>query len=568
MNDMQIWPYTPEVKKQLDDMNYWRPLLGPQALFVHLVSSNRQYRECLYGGARGGGKTDASIAICADRIMNDHYRALVLRRNAGDLDDYASRCEEKYQCFNVQVRRNPMVLRFGENSQRTKGAVIKGGHLHDKNSYIQYQGQEFSRIFIEELTQIPSETLYKQVMSSCRSKYRELFPQMILTANPGGVGMGWVKKRFVEPIDLRDEDYTTTELPNDEVLLESARVKWWKRKYNWEDEKGVQRVTVWNEIYDKKENENSKPGEEVYRIFVPSTIDDNPELLDNDPAYVSMLEGLKTTDKALYEAWRHGDWSVFAGQVFTEFSRDKHVINNFADIGPITTEEFDAAVKIISMDWGYSDNTAIYFTTLLQGRPVTYYEMHGNKKLASEWGEELYEYLSNSEQRIDYFVYPDDMEDKKNGFNSPIDDIQEWINKLPPDRQPIMQKMGREGGSRMIRQQVTHKFLQMKPECCKIFKCCQNLIRCLPNLVYDEDKPEEIDTRTDHELTNPYDGWSYGLRWLAERKSGELVNRSELVHKVQEGIILGQTTYKDMGIDPADVLRKQKRGDHGDWKTR
>ncbi|MBQ1569574.1 MAG: phage terminase large subunit [Clostridiales bacterium] len=567
MNDMQIWPYTPEVKKQLDDMNYWRPLLGPQALFVHLVSSNRQYRECLYGGARGGGKTDASIAICADRIMNDHYRALVLRRNAGDLDDYASRCEEKYQCFNVQVRRNPMVLRFGENSQRTKGAVIKGGHLHDKNSYIQYQGQEFSRIFIEELTQIPSETLYKQVMSSCRSKYRELFPQMILTANPGGVGMGWVKKRFVEPIDLRDEDYTTTELPNDEVLLESARVKWWKRKYNWEDEKGVQRVTVWNEIYDKKENENSKPGEEVYRIFVPSTIDDNPELLDNDPAYVSMLEGLKTTDKALYEAWRHGDWSVFAGQVFTEFSRDKHVINNFADIGPITTEEFDAAVKIISMDWGYSDNTAIYFTTLLQGRPVTYYEMHGNKKLASEWGEELYEYLSNSEQRIDYFVYPDDMEDKKNGFNSPIDDIQEWINKLPPDRQPIMQKMGREGGSRMIRQQVTHKFLQMKPECCKIFKCCQNLIRCLPNLVYDEDKPEEIDTRTDHELTNPYDGWSYGLRWLAERKAGELIHKSEYVIKKQEGVILGKTTYKEMGIDPADILRKQKH-DRGDWKTR
>lgn len=562
---MNIWPYTPEIKKKLDSMGYWRALLGPQALFVHLVSSNRKYRECLYGGARGGGKTDASIAIASDRILNPHYRALVLRRNAGDLDDYASRCEEKYQCFNVQVRRNPMVLRFGENTQRTKGAVIKGGHLHDKNSYIQYQGQEFSRIFIEELTQIPSETLYKQVMSSCRSKYKELFPQMILTANPGGVGMGWVKKRFVEPIDLKDEDYKISELDGGEVLLESDRIKWWKRRYEWEDEKGNKRVTVWNEIFDKEENKVSKPGEEVYRIFVPSTIDDNPELLENDPAYVNMLEGLKTTDTALYEAWRHGDWSVFTGQVFTEFNRDIHVINNFADIGT-TTEEFNGAVKIISMDWGYSDNTAIYFTALLDGRPVTYHEMHGNKKLASEWGVELYNYLNDSEQRIDYFIYPDDMEDHKNGFSSPIDDIQACINKLPPDKQPIMKKMGREGGSRMIRQQATHKYLKMEP-CAKIFKRCTNLIRALPNLVYDEDKPEEIDTRTDHELTNPYDGWSYGLRWLAERKEGELVHKSELVGKKRRGIIAGETTYKDMGIDVESILKKQKY-DRGDWKTR
>jgi len=562
---MQIWPYTPEVKQKLDSLGYWRALLGPQALFVHLVSSNRRFRECLYGGARGGGKTDASIAICADRIENDHYRALVLRRNAGDLDDYASRCEEKYQCFNVQVRRNPMVLRFGANSQRTKGAVIKGGHLHDKNSYIQYQGQEFSRIFIEELTQIPSEVLYKQVMSSCRSKYKELFPQMILTANPGGVGMGWVKKRFVEPINLLDDEYTTTELPNGEILLENDRVKWWKRRYDWEDEKGHKRTTIWNEIFDKEENKVSKPGEEVYRIFVPSTIDDNPELLDNDPAYVNMLEGLKTTDKALYEAWRHGDWSVFAGQVFTEFSRDKHTINNFADIGT-TTEEFNNAVKIISMDWGYSDNTAIYFTALLDGRPVTYHEMYGNKKLATEWGEELYHYLNESEQRIDYFIFPDDMEDHKNGFSSPIDDIQEWINKLPPDKQPVMKKIGREGGSRMIRQQVTHKYLKADP-CCKIFKRCANLIRALPDLVYDEDKPEEIDTRTDHEITNPYDGWSYGLRWLSERKAGELVHKSELIKKREQGVIVGQTTYKEMGLDIADIIRKQKH-DRGDWKTR
>ena len=562
---MNIWPYNKKVKEELEAKGYWRPLLGPQALFIHLMCSTPRFREGLFGGARGPGKTEASVAIGGDRIPNKHYRALVLRKNATDLDDYASRCEEAYQCFNVQARRNPMVLRFGDNRQNTQGAVIKGGNLGDDNAYIKYQGQEFSRIFIEELTQIPSEKLYKQVMSSCRSKYPELFPQMILTANPGGVGMGWVKKRFVEPIDLRDGDYTRTELDNGDVLYEDSRIMWWQRKYYWDNDRGEKRVTIWNEIFDKEENKVSKPGQEIYRIFVPATIDDNPVLLESDPAYVNMLEGLKTTDTALYEAWRHGDWSVFAGQVFTEFSREKHVINNFADIGT-TTEEFRNAVKIISMDWGYTDNTAIYFTTLLNGRPVTYHEMHGNKKLASEWGEELYNYLNESEQRIDYFVYPDDMEDQKNGKSSPIDDIQEWLNKLPPDKQPMLKKMTREGGSRMIRQMTTHKYLMMKPDCAKIFKRCTNLIRVLPNLVYDDKRKEEIDTNTDHELTNPYDGWSYGLRWLYERKAGELVHKSELVGTKTKGVVAGETTYKDMGLDIADIIRKQKKN-RGDWKT-
>lgn len=562
---IDAWPYTPEKKKKLEEMNVWRPLLGPQALFVHIACTRPNVREILYGGARGGGKTDGSIAVGAERIENKHYRALVLRKNATDLDDYASRCEEAYQCFGVQAKRNPMVLRFGENKQNTRGAVIKGGNLGDKNAYIKYQGQEYSRIFIEELTQIPSEKLYKQVLSSCRSKYTELFPQMILTANPGGVGHSWVKKRFVTPIDFKDEEYTETKLDNGDTLYETESILWWKRHYKYKTDSGEDKECVWNEIFDKEENKKAKPGSETYRVFIPSTIDDNPILLENDPAYVNTLEGLKTTDPALYEAWRHGEWEVFAGQVFTEFSREKHTINNFADIGT-TTEEFNNAVKIISMDWGYSDDTAIYFTAYIDGRPITYNEMVGNQKLASDWGKDIYEYLMDSDQKIDYFIYPDDMSSKKNGYNSPIDDIQEWLLKLPPDKQPMMKEMSREGGSRMIRQQATHKFLIKEP-CAKIFKRCSALIKCLPNLVYDEDRKEEIDTRTDHDLTNPYDGWSYGLRWLAERPDGELIHKSDMLHQANKGIVAGASTYKDAGIDPAELLKKQLR-DRGDWKTR
>lgn len=379
---------------------------------------------------------------------------------------------------------------------------------------------------------------------------------MILTANPGGVGMGWVKRRFVEPVDLRSDDFDRKELDNGDILIESARVKWWQRKFYWKDDKGADKVTIWNEIFDKEE--------ETWRCFVPATIDDNPILTENDPDYVKMLNGLKTTDEALYNAWRHGDWSVFAGQVFTEFDRNTHVINNFGDIGT-TTKDFNEAVKIISMDWGYSDDTAIYFTAFLDGRPVTYKEMVGNQKLASEWGKEISEYLKVSEQRIDYFIYPSDMEDKKNGKSSPIDDIVEELNKLPPDKQPAMKMISREAGSRAIRQHATHKFLKANPPA-KIFKSCANLIRVLPELVYDETRKEEIDVDTDHELTNPYDGWSYGLRWLMERSSGEVIHKSHKNKETPKGIMAGDS-FADAGIDPAAMVKKESQRRNRDWRT-
>ena len=218
------------------------------------------------------------------------------------------------------------------------------------------------------------------------------------------------------------------------------------------------------------------------------------------------------------------------------------------------------------MDWGYSDQTAIYFTALIDDRPVTYKEMYGNQKLASDWGKELYEYLKDSEQVIDYFIYPDDMDAGKNGFESPINDIQEWLDKLPVDKQPIMQMVSREGGSRMIRQQATHKFLQKEP-CAKIFKRCTNLIRALPDLVYDDNKPEEINTTTDHEITNPYEGWSYGLRWINEKKkTGEIVHKSVMAHQKERSFVAGKTTNKDVGIDPSELVRKANRP-HKDWRT-
>ena len=149
----------------------WVPMPGPQILAV-VLSKDRRIREILFGGARGPGKTDASIAILSERFKDPRAKQLVIRKNAEDLSDFQDRASQAYKVMGAKLRRHPMVL-SGKNTGR-----ILGGHLKDDDAYTKYQGHEYSRINIEELTQIPNEDSYEKLISSARSKYTDLFPQV------------------------------------------------------------------------------------------------------------------------------------------------------------------------------------------------------------------------------------------------------------------------------------------------------------------------------------------------------------------------------------------------------
>ena len=82
--------------------------------------------EVLYGGARGGGKTDAGLAWLLYDIGNPKYRALVIRRNADDLSDWIDRARQMYQGTGAEVVGKPAIIRF------PSGAIIRTGHLKDE----------------------------------------------------------------------------------------------------------------------------------------------------------------------------------------------------------------------------------------------------------------------------------------------------------------------------------------------------------------------------------------------------------------------------------------------------
>ena len=72
------------------------------------------------------------------------------------------------------------------------------------------------------------------------------------------------------------------------------------------------------------------------RVFIPSSIFDNPALLQNDPGYLASLAAMPEAEK---QALLYGSWDSFSGQVFTEWRNDPahyqdqrwtHVIAPFA----------------------------------------------------------------------------------------------------------------------------------------------------------------------------------------------------------------------------------------------
>jgi hypothetical protein len=426
--------------------------------------------EILYGGARGGGKTDAGLVWLTDYIDNPHYRALVIRRNADDLSDWVDRAVKFYKGLGAKIAYRPAVITF------KSGAVIRTGHLKDDQAYTKYQGQEYQRILIEELTQIPEEKRYLQLLSSCRSTDKELVPQVFCTTNPGGVGHVWVKKRFID-VAPPMEPYTD-------------------------------------------------PNTGQTRIYIPATVDDNPILNAIDPDYVKFLDGLKETDEQLWKAWRHGDWNTFAGQYFKEWQPNIHTCRPF-----IPRKENHVFVG--GLDWGREKPFALYFDTIKKDKfeETTFYrcrtfcEVYGTNKRPQEWAKEIEEKLEAFKLTLDdiawircdnqIFTVGNDM--SKSIADQFVDYDERYRSLLQPaskDRIGCWENL--------------HNWLSIAPDGTPYWQVatnCINFIRTFPSLVHDELHVEDIDTEGEDHSDDAQRYEKKHLKWIDARLGGVKSNK-------------------------------------------
>lgn len=152
--------------------------------------------EAFYGGAAGGGKSDALLMSHLRFSMEPNYSGLVLRRTLPDLAlpgaimDRAKMWLRQHS--SVHWNEAGKIFRF------PSGARIQFGFCESDTDVYRYQGAEFHQITIDEVTQW-RERSYTYLLSRIRRNTEDKTPLMMRSGgNPGGIGHRWVKERFVK----------------------------------------------------------------------------------------------------------------------------------------------------------------------------------------------------------------------------------------------------------------------------------------------------------------------------------------------------------------------------------
>lgn len=150
--------------------------------------------EALYGGAAGGGKSDALLMAALQYVDVPGYAALLLRRTYADLALPGALMDRAAEWLSgTDAKWNGQEKSWSFPS----GATITFGYMATDADKYRYQSAEFQFIGWDELTQFPSDP-YLYMFSRLRRLAGFDVPlRMRAASNPGGMGHGWVYERFM-----------------------------------------------------------------------------------------------------------------------------------------------------------------------------------------------------------------------------------------------------------------------------------------------------------------------------------------------------------------------------------
>lgn len=240
-----------------------------------------------YGGAAGGGKTDTNLAVAI--LAATLYPGINIgyfRREYPTLEGPGGAIMRSRELIGHFAKYNQQQKRWtiptGQKDAKGQDitSVLQFCHCATASDVYNYQSQQFDILIIDEVTQFEKEmTKYLLTRNRSTIDYPTFRPFALFSTNPGNVGHQYFKDEFV------------TLGPTEQVNI-------------YINESGL----------------------EEKHMFIPSKLDDNQILVNRDPGYRRRVSSTELNRKILLE----GDWDVFAGQAFSELSRDKHLINPIA----------------------------------------------------------------------------------------------------------------------------------------------------------------------------------------------------------------------------------------------
>lgn len=225
----------------------WTPQPGPQTALLEC-----SIFDVLYGGARGGGKTDGLLGDWASHAAQwgRHARGILFRRTYDELDEVMRRAEEIYSGY---ARYKASKFRW----DFPNGATLKLRYLKRDQDASHYQGHSYTWAAIDEAGNFPNPDPIDKISATLRSPYG-VEVALRMSANPGGPGHLWIKQRYMDG-----------HVPM-QPFMDTQTGQW--------------------------------------RVFIPSRLENNRLLLDNDPGYAKRLRG--AGPPWLVAAWLNGDWNA------------------------------------------------------------------------------------------------------------------------------------------------------------------------------------------------------------------------------------------------------------------
>ena len=428
----------------------WQPQEGPQTALLECPVF-----EVFYGGARGGGKTEASIGdwLQHSSLYGEGAIGIFVRRKLTQLSEVIARTKQLFPKLGAKYNEQQKTWTMAN------GARLKFVYLERDSDAEEYQGHSYTRIYVEEITNFPNPGPINKLRATLRSG-TGVPVGMRLTGNPGGPGHNWVKRRYIDPNRIGYKIITEEE----------------------ELEVDGQKITV-----------------SLDRVFIPSKLGDNHLLMRNDPTYVLRLR--QSGSEALVKAWLEGNWDIVDGAFFDEFSEEEHVVpaNDFVPMinpGMTLFRAFDwGSYRPFSVGW-YAVLDRDYKLPSGKLLPrfaiVKFQEWYGAKgpnmglKLTADLVAEGIT-IREKGRRIRYGTADPSIFIRDGG---PSIGETMAVHKVMWRRADNKRKTGWEQLRQRLVGQDGHPMLFF-------CDCCEDTIRTLPALQHDETDPEDLDTEAE-----------------------------------------------------------------------
>lgn len=439
----------------------WAPQAGPQKALIDCP-----LEEIFFGGARGGGKTDGVLGKWAikEALYGDNFNAIMFRRTTVSADDAIERSKQIYGPLGGKFNNTDKIWRMPH------GGRVCFKYLERVQDADEYQGKNVSDAWVEEIGQYPSSAPIDRLFGILRSAAGVPI-QLIGTGNPGGAGQGWIRERYQLHPFPRKPKILSRPLSN---------------------------------------------GESHRFAVIPSRLQDNQILLAGDPGYRNRLH--LVGGEAIVRAWLEGDWSAIEGAFFDGWT-ERLVLRPFTIPSHWT--------RFRAFDWGYAAPFCVQWWAVAsedlntpdgafipKGALLCYREWYGksapNVGLRLESEEIALGILQREakEEEISYSVADPSIFASNGGPSLAERMANKDVIWRPADNQRIAQR-GHMGGWDQMRYRIKNRLFL-------IFSTCDDLIRTLPMMQHDLNRPEDMDSEGEDHAVDTARYACMSRPWTAE----------------------------------------------------